>query len=189
MAKKGTSRSAVSQVSSAAAPAKSPSTQTNKSSILRSAFSPSRFQLSLFASVIQGFDCQHLRIHDTNTGRLRVDHKTNSRASITCLDWGHHVLGQHEHQSKPSKKKRKRGEEPNGLESHRNHVVAFGTSESEIQMFSPSEAKVVRVLKGGHSQGVRDFRFRHSEISAEAWSLGGDGKLVQWDLRKGAHKR
>ena len=73
--------------------------------------------------------------------------------------------------------------------SERNPVVAFGTSGSEIQMFSPSEAKVVRVLKGGHSQGVRDFKFKHPESSVEAWSLGGDGKLVQWNLRDGVNIR
>ena len=66
----------------------------------------------------------------------------------------------------------------------RNVVVAFGTSDSEVNMFSPAEAKVVGSLREAHMQGIRDFKFADNEIHAQGWSIGGDGRLVQWDLRK-----
>ena len=68
-------------------------------------------------------------------------------------------------------------------------MVAFGTTDSDIHMFSPSEAKVIGVLDRVHSKGIRDFKFTAHGESAEAWSSGGDGKLVQWNLRKGTSIR
>lgn len=63
-------------------------------------------------------------------------------------------------------------------------MVALGTSQSEVHMFSPAEAKIMGSLKEAHTQGIRDFRFTDYGITAEGWSIGGDGRLVQWDLRK-----
>ena len=162
----------------ATSPAVSALTQaTQKSSILRSAFAPSRLQLSLFASVIQGFDSQHLRIHDTSTGRLRCEHAAGPGTRITSLDWGYYGTTYRDHQEQSSKKKRKRNTDNAG-----SAVVAFGTSQSEISMFSPSAAKIVGKLSGAHERGVKDFRFYGEDYSG-GWSIGGDGKLVQWDLR------
>jgi len=144
--------------------------------------------LALFASVIQGLDAQHLRIHDTLTGHLRCDHAIAPKATINSLDWGyyggkHSALDQHQ-----SKKKRKRNHEVNG-EAGGDVVLAFGTSDSEIEMFSPAEGKVVGRLHGAHTQGIRDFKFTDRKDAAEGWSLGGDGKLAQWDLRTGTCTR
>ena len=63
-------------------------------------------------------------------------------------------------------------------------VVAIGTSDSEVHLFSPAEAKVVGSLREAHTQGIRDFKFANHGLHAEGWSIGGDGRLVQWDLRK-----
>ena len=63
-------------------------------------------------------------------------------------------------------------------------MVALGTSDSEVNMFSPAEAKVVGCLKDAHTQGIRDFKFADNGVTAQGWSTGGDGRLVQWDLRK-----
>lgn len=187
MGNKKAPKAAASKVSSVANLAASSNTRTaSKSSILRSSFSPSHFQISLFASVIQGFDAQHLRIHDTNTGRLRCEHTINSKASITCLDWGYYGENHRDRQHQESKKKRKRSDLVNGDGSNdqsRNVVVALGTSDSEVQMFSPAEAKFVGSLREAHTQGIRDFKFANNGIHAEGWSIGGDGRLVQWDLR------
>lgn len=181
-------KAVASNVSSVANPAVSSNAQTaSKSSILRSSFSPSHFQLSLFASVIQGLDAQHLRIHDTNTGQLRCDHTINSKASITCLDWGYYGENHRDRHHQEYKRKRKRGDVVNGgvpKDQTRNVVVALGTSDSEVQMFSPAEAKIVASLTEAHTQGIRDFRFTDNGINAEGWSIGGDGRLVQWDLQK-----
>lgn len=177
-----------SNISSSAKPAASSTTQTaNKSSILRSSFSPSRFQLSLFASVIQGFDSPHLRIHETTTGRLQCDHAIGSKTSITCLDWGYHGANYQGRHHKESQKKRKRTEQINGALPGEGSmpVIAFGTSDSEIHLFSPAESKVVKLLGDAHIHGVRDFKFREDGLHGEGWSVGGDGKIVQWDLRKG----
>ena len=63
-------------------------------------------------------------------------------------------------------------------------MVAIGTSDSEVHLFSPAEAKVVASLREAHTQGIRDFKFANDGLHAEGWSIGGDGRLVQWDLRK-----
>ena len=189
MVSKKSSRGLQSKISSALPLAATTHTQAgNKSSIFRSSFSPSSFQLALFASVIQGLDSQHLRIHDTLTGRVRCDHAIASKATINCLDWGYYSgkhLDLNQHQSK---KKRKRHHEVNG-DAGSDVVVAFGTSNSDIQMFSPAEDKVVGTLQGAHTGGIRDFKFTHGTDASEGWSLGGDGKLAQWDLRKGTSTR
>ena len=83
-----------------------------------------------------------------------------------------------ETKDKNSKKKRKRIHDP-----VQDVVVAYGTSTSEVCMYSPTEGTVVGLLRNGHERGIRDFRFL-PEDNIQAWSLGGDGKLVQWDLTK-----
>ena len=65
-----------------------------------------------------------------------------------------------------------------------NVVVALGTSDSEVHMFSPAEAKIMGSLSEAHTQGIRDFKFTDNGVQAEGWSLGGEGRLMQWDLRK-----
>ncbi|KAJ5908831.1 hypothetical protein N7495_001513, partial [Penicillium taxi] len=171
------------KVGTAASPASGLSQSGSKSSILRSAFSPSEYQLALFASVIQGLDGQHLRIHDTNTGRLQCEHALGPKEIVTSLDWGYYNI-----QGKPrdpSKKKRKRGSNVNDGLDQGDVVVAFGTNTSDIRMFSPSENKVVGNLNGLHDKGIKDFKFTAGRPAQEAWSIGGDNKLVQWDLITG----
>ncbi|KAL9028112.1 MAG: hypothetical protein Q9196_003474 [Gyalolechia fulgens] len=186
-------RSSTAKVSAAAAPAISASTTSaGKSSILRSSFAPSHFQLALFASVIQGFDSQQLRIHDTTTGRLRCEHAIGTKATISCLDWGYYGEGYREEHRKDSIKKRKRTEHVNGIvptDKAQHVVLAFGTSDSEIHLYSPTAGKVVGLLKDLHTQGIRDFRFADAGRQSDGWSIGGNGKLVHWDLRKGRSTR
>ncbi|KAJ5585531.1 Small-subunit processome Utp12 [Penicillium hispanicum] len=170
------------KAASAASPASGLSQAGSKSSILRAAFSPSEYQLALFASVIQGLDAQHLRIHDTNTGRLQCEHALAPKETVTSLDWGYYG-GQGKNRDQ-SKKKRKRGSDVNGLDQG-DVVIAFGTSTSDIRMYSPSEDKVVGTLTGAHDKGIKDFKFTAGKPAEEAWSIGGDNKLVQWDLRTG----
>jgi U3 small nucleolar RNA-associated protein 5 len=139
-----------------------------KSSILKSSFAPSTFQLRLFASVIQSFESQQLRIHDASTGRLRCQHAAKPAQRITCLDWGFSKP-----HSTPKSKSRKRDDV----------LLAYGTSTSEVCLFSPTEGNIVGELSGQHEQGITDFKFSSSN-SNEGWSLGGDGKLVKWDIAK-----
>lgn len=176
-----------SKVSSSSAPAATFSTQTaQKSSVLRSHFAPSEFQLSLFASVIHGFEGQHLRIHDTITGRLRCEHTIKSKATINCLEWGYYRENNGDRSHQESKKKRKRKESTNDSPPDpKDFVIAFGTSDSEIALLSPSESKIVGVLHGEHTQGIRDFKFVQCGYHGKGWSVGGDGKIVQWNLQTG----
>lgn len=172
--------------SSAASPASSLTQNGSKSSVLRAAFSPSQYQLALFASVIQGLDGQHIRIHDTNTDRLQCEHALAPKEVVTSLDWGYYG-GQSKNRDQ-SKKKRKRGSDVNGQVDSLDQgdvVVAFGTNTSDIRMYSPSEDKVVGTLAGAHDQGIKDFKFTADRPAQEGWSIGGDNKLVQWDLRTG----
>jgi U3 small nucleolar RNA-associated protein 5 len=177
---------APSKISSATNPAASGATiGGNKSSILRSAFSPSEYQLALFASVIQGLDAQHIRVHDVNTGRLRCEHAVGPKEVITSLDWGTLPGDRPRDRDTHSKKKRKRSSGVNGATDgfdSLDAVVAFGTSTSDIRFYSPSEDKVISVLSDAHEGGVKDFKFT-AQRSHEGWSIGNDNKLVQWDLR------
>ncbi|KAI4290527.1 MAG: hypothetical protein L6R35_000218 [Caloplaca aegaea] len=187
------SRSSAFKALASSAPSGLSETQSaNRSSILRSSFAPSVFQLALFASVIQGFDSQQVRIHDTKSGRLRCEHAIASRATITCLAWGYHGLNTWENHRKEPRKKRRRTVQVNGTTSTdnvRDVVLAFGTSDSEIHLYSPAAAGIVGILKDAHSQGIRDFSFVDAGRCPEGWSIGGDGKLVHWDLRTGKNIR
>jgi U3 small nucleolar RNA-associated protein 5 len=156
-----------------------------KSSILKSAFSPSAYQLNLFASVIQGFDSQHLRVHDFNTGRLRCDHRVDAGHRINSITWGYYGTAFRDQYQQKLKNKRKRTEDADEFASTNaaNAVVAVGTSNSDVQFFSPAEGRVVGKLSGNHERGVNDFRFSTGDC-LWGWSIGGDGKLVQWDMKK-----
>ena len=171
MSRKNTTATA----SKVSAPPAHSSSSSHKSSILKSSFAPSRFQLRLFASVIQSFDTQQLRIHDTSTSRLRCVHKTKSNIKVNCLDWGRYSRSSPRSQRSSQKVKD---------HSQEDVVVAYGTSDSEVCIFSPAENKVVQILAGGHERGIYDFKFsQHQE--QEAWSIGGDAALVRWDLPTG----
>lgn len=176
-------RPPASTAASAASPAVSGQTHAgNKSSILRAAFSPSEYQLALFASVIQGLDAQHVRVHDTVTGKLQCEHALAPKESVTSLDWGYYSGKSKE----SSKKKRKRHSDVNGVDGLEagDVVVAFGTNKSEIRMYSPSSDKIVGTLSGVHDKGIKDFKFTANR-PAEGWSIGDDQKLVQWNLTTG----
>ena len=179
------SRPASSKISAAAAPASgSVLHNSNKSGILRSLFCPSHYQLSLFASVIQGLDSQHLRIHDTATGRLRCEHAIASRAIISCLDWGHCHTKREETPEGSIRKRRKRSEKVNGSRSTEDVLLAYGASDSYIRLYSPAEDKIVSELHGVHTTSIVDFKFADD---GKGWSLGNDGLLVKWNIqsRKG----
>lgn len=187
MGNKKTPKNVTSNTSTAANPAASSETHiAQNSSILRSSFAPFRFGAPFFASVIQGLDSQRLRIHDTTNGRLLCEHAIASRASITCLDWGH--LGGNsldDEDQGPKKKRRKGSTHGNGVSPSQDIVLAFGTSASEIQIYSPGESKILVTLKDAHSGGIRDYKFAENGREGKAYSVGGDGKLVQWDLKQG----
>ena len=191
MGRSNTPKYRASNISSAANLASSSiSPRANKSSILKSSFSSPHFQPSLFASVIQGLDSQHLRIHDTNTGRIRCDYALESRTSITCLSWGEHD-GEYENRQRAIKK-RKRDSEANGStagEWSTDSVVAFGTTDSDIYLYSPAAAKVVCTLKNGHTLGIRDFQFISDGEHGDGWSIGGDARAVQWHVKTGQRLR
>ncbi|KAI4258976.1 MAG: hypothetical protein LQ352_000972 [Teloschistes flavicans] len=166
----------------------STSTQpASRSAIIRSSFAPSYFQLALFASIIQGFDSQKLRIHDTVTGRLRCEHALAPKATVSSLAWGFYCSRHPKRGPKGLGKKRKRTEEINGtpaVHQLQDVVLALATSNSEIELYSPCAAKLVGILKGVHTQGIRDFKFADAGRDSVGWSIGGDGKLVRWDLQE-----
>lgn len=168
-----TSRGATSSAFSAASVTSKP----NKSTILKSAFAPTHLQLSLFASTIWSPDNDQLRIHDTETGDLR---STYSTSRINCIAWGQ--SGKGSISDSTISKKRRKLDGSRSIDSTSNPVViAIGTNQAEIELFSPSEGKVVAVLEHAHPTGTKDFAFE-GQGSTHAWSLGVDGSLIQWDL-------
>ncbi|KAJ6189240.1 hypothetical protein N7519_004148 [Penicillium mononematosum] len=183
---KKTTRPSTKVVSAAASPASGMTYAGSKSSILRAAFSPSEYQLALFASVIQGLDGQHIRVHDTQTGRLQCEHALGPKETVTSLDWGYYGgSGKGRDLSKKSASAAPMSMELLMAWTRGDIVVAFGTNTSDIRMYSPSEDKVVGILTGAHEKGIKDFKFTADRPAEEAWSIGGDNKLVQWDLRTG----
>ncbi|GES61792.1 small nucleolar ribonucleoprotein complex component [Aspergillus terreus] len=188
---KKTSRPPASKTSSASPSVSGVTSTGNQSSILKASFAPSDYQLALFASVIQGLDGQHLRIHDTNTGRLQCEHVLGPKETVTSLDWGYYPARQKD-RDQQAKKKRKRHSNVNGASDGFDQgdvVVAFGTSASDIRMYSPAEDKIIGTLAGGHDKGIKDFKFTLNRPGQEGWSIGGDNKLVQWDLHTGKSTR
>lgn len=106
-----------------------------------------------------------------------------AKETVTSLDWGYYPGRQKDQQSK---KKRKRPSDVNGAGGgfeQGDVIVAFGTTSSDIRMYSPVEDKIVGTLADGHEKGVKDFKFTAGRSVQEGWSIGGDNKLVQWDLR------
>lgn len=97
--------------------------------------------------------------------------------NVTCLDWGYYGQSYREQRSS-GRKKRKRSHN-----SQEDVIVAYGGSNGTVYMFSPNEGKITGTLSEGHEREVRDFKFLPDD-NLEAWSIGEDGKLVQWDLRK-----
>ncbi|MCJ1312332.1 Small subunit (SSU) processome component [Agyrium rufum] len=191
MGKKQSGPRAVPKVSSAAAINLSSSSQTSYgSSILRSSFAPSQYQLSLFAAVLQSLDSQHLQVYNANTSKLQCDHSIGPKTSITCLEWGRYPRRGPTKSIEPSRKRRKTasGKNTSNVEDS-DVVIAYGTGGTKLQFYSPAEARIIDTLDLEHEQGIRDFKFAEFEGSLEGWSLGGDGKLKQWNLRKHANIR
>jgi len=151
---------------------------TSSSALTVSAFSPPALRLSLFASVVHGLDAYHLRIHDTNTGRLRCEHIFEKGVSINSLSWG----SLPSKDKKSAKKKRKRLSNGTAAteDETKNAVVAAATNRGTVILFSPSEGAVVGVLEGEHIAAVKYFIF--SEEGGRGWSCGVDAKLVEWDI-------
>ena len=181
MGPKKVPKQAASLTSAAANPGVSLTAQSaSHSSILISSFAPYRLNANLFASVVQGLDSQHVRIHDTSSGRLSCDYATPANTVITCLDWGY-FKNSADSEARATKK-RKRSSQTNGVTSATDIVLAYGTSRSEIHLLSPNESTVLKTLKDAHLGGIRDFKFQNDGLDHRAYSIGGEGKVVQWDL-------
>ena len=96
----------------------------------------------------------------------------------------------HDEFPEPSRKRRKLYNTPENQHTLQDGVaVAYGTNKSRIHLLSPAEGKVVVTLDGVHSRGIRDFKFCPVDDYQSGWSLGGDGNLVQWNLKKVLHIR
>ena len=148
----------------------------NHSTIIKSAFAPTDLQLSLFASTIRSLDSEQLRIHDTITGELKSVHIVPG-TTINCIKWG--SCRDHASNQSSKKKKRKLDNGESTASASGSTVIVIGTGKPEIQLFSPLEGRVIATLEDAHERGTRDFVFSGSQ---EAWSLGTDGGLVQWNM-------
>ena len=148
----------------------------NHSTVIKSAFAPTHLQLSLFASTIKSLDSEQLRIHDTITGELKSVHNV-SGTTVNCIRWGSYRDHASNHSSKKKKRKLENGEST--ISTGGSTVIVIGTGKPEIQLFSPLEGRVIVTLENAHERGTRDFVFSSSQ---EAWSLGTDGSLIQWNM-------
>ena len=153
-----------------------------KSSILKTSFAPSYLQLSLFASVIQSLDSHQLRVHDTVSGCVKAEHSW-LRTRINCISWGDYRSSLRNAEAQPAKRKKKQHGDRNGeVRGQGVAVIAVGTNNESIDLFSPLDSKLVGVLSPAHPHGTRDIKFKDNSAGYEAWSLGADSTLIQWDL-------
>lgn len=159
--------SSTSKLSTAASP---------NAALAASAFSPASFRLSLFASVVLGLDAYRLRIHDTNTGRLRSEHVFEAGVRVNSVSW----VALASAQDRKSSKKRRRKADGGDVEE-KNAAVAVTTNKGSVILYSATEGTVAGVLEGAHVGEVVAFE---AEKGGNAWSVGVDGKLVEWDLVK-----
>ena len=172
-----------SNVSSSSKPASTQQSYgAHKSSILRSSFCPSRLQLYLFASVIRDIEAEQIRIHDTQTRQLKCHHSAGPAASVTCIDWGYYGAGRKNSPSQASSKKRRKLEPDSSTAAGPDITLAYGTSSSDIRLISLTDGNRLGTLEGGHTHGIRDFKFVGDGVDGRCWSLGGDSRLVQWDF-------
>ena len=167
----------------------SPAGGRHASAVLKAAFAPSALQLSLFASVILGLDGQQLQVHDTQSHRLLCQHRV-PKARITTLDWGFHSASPTQDRDESPRKRKRIARDLDGAKSGSHEIViGFGTDQSEISFFCPTTSRITTSLKKAHTSGVKEFRFQNYGRDNEAWSLGGDKNLIQWDLSDGTALR
>ncbi|ODQ50659.1 NUC189-domain-containing protein [Saitoella complicata NRRL Y-17804] len=145
---------------------------TRLSSVLVTAFSVTH---PLFASAVLALDAHHVRIVDTNSSVLRNEYVLPKSVTCKCLAWG---LDRSD--STKSTKKRKTSLAAEGGEKA---WLAIGQSNGEVVLYSPSNASVQKTLSGAHVGDVTGFAF--AEDGRRGWSVGADGKVVEWDLESG----
>ena len=177
-----------SKISSAAAPSTSASTKnSNKSSILRSLFSPAGLPGCFYASVIQGIESQHIRIHDATSGLLRCEHAIKPKTVIRSLDWGLYGHGSKDKQHAERRRKRKRsesGHDESSGQAGSGVALAFTTSDFQVQFLSIG-GSIEGSLRGDPLENVQDFRFQDLGRESRGWTLGAGGKIAQWNLQDG----
>ncbi|KAJ3184738.1 hypothetical protein HDU87_004143 [Geranomyces variabilis] len=151
-----------------------------------------------FAVAAQGVDAFRLRIWDTRTSQLTMEHAAPAGLTCTTLAWGVIAgdVAQANAEAGDAKKKRRRSGAPAAAAaaaaagataagaSTGQKVLAIGLSNGEVQLFSLAHAKVIRTLTGVHSAGVTDFAFAADGV--RGFSGGLDGLAVEWDVRSGA---
>ncbi|KAJ3171134.1 hypothetical protein HDU88_008170 [Geranomyces variabilis] len=145
-----------------------------------------------FAVAAQGVDAFRLRIWDTRTSQLTMEHAAPAGLTCTTLAWGviANDAAQANAEAVDAKKKRRRSGAPAAAAapaaggSAGQKVLAIGLSNGEVQLFSLAHGKVIRTLTGVHSAGVTDFAFAADGV--RGFSGGLDGLAVEWDVRSGA---
>ncbi|KAJ3007896.1 WD repeat-containing protein 43 [Thoreauomyces humboldtii] len=136
-----------------------------------------------FAVIAQGVDAFRLRVWDTRTNTLTMEHAAPAGVTCTSVVWGTLAAegGATPAAAAASAKKRRR-EGP--VQNVGQKLVAIGLSTGEVQLFSLAHGRVVRTLTGVHSAGVADFCFAKDGV--RGFSGGLDGLAVEWDVRSGA---
>lgn len=65
--------------------------------------------------------------------------------------------------------------------SENGHLIASASADKKVHISSASDGRLVRVLEGGHSQGINDCAW----LSDTLLATGGDDQLIKlWDIEK-----
>ncbi|KAL0088401.1 WD40-repeat-containing domain protein [Phycomyces blakesleeanus] len=130
-----------------------------------------------FALVTHGIDRHRLRIFNVRSGTVNNDHTGDKKEKFTSLTWGHvrddGDLGQTT-ESKANKRRR-------GL-ANLNKVVALGTNNGTVVIYSLIHGAIVKRLAGAHTMAILDFILNKN--GTKGYSLAEDNYIVEWDIEQ-----
>jgi U3 small nucleolar RNA-associated protein 5 len=158
-----------------------------------SAFSPTA---DLFAFVSLAVDKHRLRVHDTHTGRSISEYIVDS-ARVTALSWAAFQSpkslgdGRETEDVAPRKKRKKRDSRaPQSVvpEPEATPVVVLGLSTGSVIVFSPSHARIIRILSKPSSTSSILSVDVYSDIPSATLlclTLSADGLIRTWNAQTG----
>ncbi|ANB12903.1 Utp5p [Sugiyamaella lignohabitans] len=132
----------------------------------------------ILASVIPSLDIHKLRIHNvsasSNEGSQISEHSFDRGVTVQCLKWISLSKNQ------PKKKRKRVSGVDNSTNSLEDSLVALGTNNGSILLFSPATGSVVNTLTGGHSLPITGL----STSSTLLLSCDSNGTICEWNINK-----
>ncbi|OMH85530.1 WD repeat-containing protein 43 [Zancudomyces culisetae] len=151
------------------------------------------------AVVKRGADRDIVKIHRVTTGEMIKEwqFERSKKNGVNCVRWGEVENTENENKA-GNRKKRRRGETENGDgadESEKkielrlrdiggvSKVLAVGKRNGDIEIYSVQHGNIVGILKGGHSEEVKDVEFVKTGLGEyRLYSVDRKGLILEWDV-------